>query len=172
MTMNLIRQILAAPRRLYLAISATCLGMLAFGVLYLQGMVGLQPCPMCIVQREALIAVAVFSALAAACKPGGWQRGFGVLALLFAVLGAFTGGRQSWLQWNPPAFSACGRGDLYGMIESMPIGRLLPSIFKGSGDCAAVDWTLLGGSIANWSFMWFAFCTVLLLALALRRKTG
>ena len=103
--MNLIRQILAAPRRLYLAISATCLGMLAFGVLYLQGMVGLQPCPMCIVQREALIAVAVFSALAAACKPGGWQRGFGVLALLFAVLGAFTGGRQSWLQWNPPAFS-------------------------------------------------------------------
>ena len=83
--MNLIRQILAAPRRLYLAISATCLGMLAFGVLYLQGMVGLQPCPMCIVQREALIAVAVFSALAAACKPGGWQRGFGVLALLFAV---------------------------------------------------------------------------------------
>ena len=164
MTMNLIRQILAAPRRLYLAISATCLGMLAFGVLYLQGMVGLQPCPMCIVQREALIAVAVFSALAAACKPGGWQRGFGVLALLFAVLGAFTGGRQSWLQWNPPAFSACGRGDLYGMIESMPIGRLLPSIFKGSGDCAAVDWTLLGGSIANWSFMWFAFCTVLLLS--------
>ena len=137
--MNLIRQILAAPHRLYLAISATCLGMLAFGVLYLQGMVGLQPCPMCIVQREALIAVAVFSALAAACKPGGWQRGFGVLALLFAVLGAFTGGRQSWLQWNPPAFSACGRGDLYGMIESMPIGRLLPSIFKGSGDCAAVD---------------------------------
>ena len=80
MTMNLIRQILAAPRRLYLAISATCLGMLALGVLYLQGMVGLQPCPMCIVQREALIAVAVFSALAAACKPGGWQRGFGVLA--------------------------------------------------------------------------------------------
>ena len=54
MTMDLIRQILAAPRRLYLAISATCLGMLAFGVLYLQGMVGLQPCPMCIVQREAL----------------------------------------------------------------------------------------------------------------------
>ena len=41
-----------------------------------------------------------------------------------------------------------------------------------SGDCAAVDWTLLGGSIANWSFMWFAFCTVLLLALALRRKAG
>ena len=170
--MNLIRQILAAPRRLYLAISATCLGMLAFGVLYLQSMVSLQPCPMCIVQREALIAVAVFSALAAACKPGGWQRGFGVLALLFAVLGAFTGGRQSWLQWNPPAFSTYERGNLYGMIESMPIGRLLPSIFKGSGDCAAVDWTLLGGSIANWSFMWFAFCTVLLLALALRRKAG
>ena len=168
--MNIIERILAAPRCLYLAISVTCLGMLAFGVFYLQGVVGLQPCPMCIVQREALIAVAALSALAAACKPGGWQRSLGVLALLFALLGAFTGGRQSWLQWHPPAFAACGRGDLYGMIESLPLNRLLPSIFKGSGDCTAVDWTLLGGSIANWSFMWFVFCAVLLLVLALRRK--
>ena len=166
--MNIIERILAAPRRLYLAISVTCLGMLAFGVFYLQGVVGLQPCPMCIVQREALIAVAVLSALAAACKPGGWQRSLGVLALLFALLGAFTGGRQSWLQWNPPEFSVCGR-DLYGMIESMPLGRLLPSIFRGGGDCTAVDWTLLGGTIANWSFLWFAFSLCLTLTLLLRR---
>jgi disulfide bond formation protein DsbB len=28
-------------------------------------------------------------------------------------------------------------------------------IFKGGGDCSQVDWTFLGGSIANWSFVAF-----------------
>ena len=69
--MHLITLLLNAPRRLYLALSASSLGMLAFGVFYLQGALGLQPCPMCIVQREALILLAVFSALAAAFRRGG-----------------------------------------------------------------------------------------------------
>ena len=42
-----------------------CLGLLGFG-LYLQHVVGLEPCPMCIVQRYALIGVALLAALAAA----------------------------------------------------------------------------------------------------------
>ena len=51
------------------------------------------------------------------------------------------------------------------MIEAYPISRSLPMIFKGSGDCAAIDWTFLGGTIANWSFVAFvAFIVVLLLA--------
>ena len=29
-------------------------------------------------------------------------------------------------------------------------------IFRGSGDCTKVDWTFLGGSVANWSFL--SFC--------------
>ncbi|MEG1201432.1 MAG: disulfide bond formation protein B, partial [Comamonas sp.] len=73
--------------------------------------------------------------------------------------------RQSWLQWYPPEFATCGR-DFYGMIESYPISRSLPMIFRGSGDCTAIDWTFLGGSIANWSFVAFTvFFVVLLLAI-------
>jgi len=41
------------------------------------------------------------------------------------------------------------------MIESFPLSRAIPLIFKGSGDCSKVDWTFLGGSIANWSFLVF-----------------
>jgi disulfide bond formation protein DsbB len=33
-------------------------------------------------------------------------------------------------------------------------------IFKGSGDCTKIDWTFLGGSIANWSFLAFVFFTL------------
>jgi disulfide bond formation protein DsbB len=41
------------------------------------------------------------------------------------------------------------------MIETFPLKRLLPMVFKGSGDCSKVDWTFLGGTIANWSFVCF-----------------
>ena len=41
-------------------------------------------------------------------------------------------------------------------------------IFKGSGDCAAVDWTFLGGSIANWSFVAFTGLGLMLAWLVVR----
>lgn len=154
-----------APRRTLALIFVACAAMMAFGM-YLQHVVGLEPCPMCIVQRYCLIAVGVF-ALLGSLKPStaGWWKSFGGLALLFSAFGAFTAARQSWLQWNPPEFATCGR-DFYGMIENYPISRSLPMIFRGSGDCTAIDWTFLGLSIANWSFIAFAgFIIVLLLAL-------
>ena len=49
---------------------------------------------------------------------------------------------------------SCGR-DLFGMIEAFPLKRVIPMLFKGSGDCSAVDWTFLGLTIANWSFLCF-----------------
>jgi disulfide bond formation protein DsbB len=162
-----------APRRVLAGISLICLALLAFG-LYLQHVVGLEPCPMCIVQRYAMVLVAVFAALAALSRSRiVWVAG-SVLGLVAAGLGAFTAARQSWLQWYPPEIASCGR-DIYGMIETFPLKHAIPMIFKGSGDCTAIDWTFLGGSIANWSFLWFvAFGIVFtaLLARHLRRPPG
>lgn len=141
------------PRRLLALLSVTCLGLLAFGV-YLQYVVGLEPCPMCIVQRYALILVALCAALASMNGRKGWIVSWSALAMLLANFGAFTAARQSWLQWYPPEVATCGR-DFYGMVESYPLSRAIPMIFRGSGDCTVVDWTFLGGSIANWSFLWF-----------------
>ncbi len=159
-----------APRRVLALVAAACVAMLAFGM-YLQHVVGLEPCPMCIVQRYALILVAVCAGVASARGQKGWQTGWGVLALLSAGFGAFVAARQSWLQWYPPEIATCGR-DFYGMIEHFPIGRAIPMIFRGSGDCTVVDWTFLGGSIANWSFICFVAMGVVLLALLVRRRRG
>jgi disulfide bond formation protein DsbB len=54
------------------------------------------------------------------------------------------------------------------MIENYPISRAIPMIFRGSGDCSVVDWTFLGGSIANWSFVCFVAFGLVLLALLVR----
>jgi len=134
-------------------IALASVGLLAFG-LYLQHGVGLTPCPMCIVQRYTLIGVAVLAAVGWRLRRPGWLALWGVLLALKAGFGAFVAARQSWLQWYPPEVVSCGR-DFYGMIENFPLGRAIPMIFRGSGDCTAIDWTFLGGSIANWSFLWF-----------------
>lgn len=159
-----------APRRVLGLVAAACVAMLAFG-LYLQHVVGLEPCPMCIVQRYALILVAVAAALAAVFRGRLAHLAGSFFVLLFSGFGAFVAARQSWLQWNPPEIASCGR-DFYGMIETFPLKRAIPMIFRGSGDCTKIDWTFLGLSIANWSFVWFVFfalVAIVLLARQLRR---
>src|SRR6218665_652887 len=182
------------PRRVLALISLACVALLACG-LYLQHVVGLVPCPMCIVQRYALIGLALLTGLASARSAKGWWLTLSALAALTAGFGGPAGGRQnrlpgeypphalragfgatvaarqSWLQWYPPQSVSCGR-DFYGMIERFPLSRAIPMILRGSGDCTAVDWSLLGGSIANWSFLCFALLGLLLLALLARGLRG
>lgn len=143
-----------APRRVFAFLSLVCLAMLAFG-LYLQHSQGLEPCPMCIVQRYALFSVAIIAGLLSASSARRVHFWGSFVLLLAAGFGAFVAARQSWLQWYPPQVATCGR-DFYGMIENFPLNRAIPMIFKGSGDCSAIDWTFLGGSIANWAFLIFS----------------
>ncbi len=160
-------EILNQPRRVLALICAACIAMLAFG-LYLQHVVGLEPCPMCIVQRYALVLVAVLAGMTALARSKGLlAAGSSVMALL-SVAGAFVAARQSFLQWFPPQEASCGR-DLYGMIETFPLKRVIPMIFKGSGDCTKIDWTFLGLSIANWSFVCFTLIGVVALLLLVRQ---
>lgn len=153
------------PRRLLAFIALACIALLAFG-LYLQHAVGLEPCPMCIVQRYLFILVALAAGIGAAL-PAAATRWVGGLMALLSFAGAGVAARQSWLQWFPPEIATCGR-DLFGMIESFPLKRVIPMVFRGSGDCSAVDWTFLGLSIANWSFLNFVLVGVIGLLL-LRR---
>jgi protein dithiol:quinone oxidoreductase len=157
-----------SPRRVLVLMSLGCVAMLAYG-LYLQHVQGLEPCPMCIVQRYALVLVAIFAALAGAMSKKGAQIGGEALVLLSSGFGAFVAARQSWLQWYPPEVVSCGR-DFYGMIEMFPLQRAIPMIFKGGGDCSKVDWTFLGGSIANWSFVCFVGIALVALLLMVRTR--
>ena len=156
-----------APRRVLGVVCVACIGMLAFG-LYLQHVVGLEPCPMCIVQRYALVLVALTAGIAGALRQRAAHIGGALLVLLFSGFGAFVAARQSWLQWNPPEVVSCGR-DFYGMIETFPLKRAIPMIFKGGGDCTKIDWTFLGLSIANWSFIVFVGLAIVAIALLLKR---
>ena len=157
----------AVPRRVLALVSLGCIALLAFG-LYLQHVVGLEPCPMCIVQRYVLVLVAIVSGITAITNKNALLISGASLLVLLSGFGAFVAARQSFLQWYPPEISTCGR-DFYGMIETFPLKRAIPMIFKGSGDCTKIDWTFLGLSIANWSFISFVVMGLVALVLAVRQ---
>ena len=90
-----------APRRVLALVAVGCIAMLAFG-LYLQHVVGLEPCPMCIVQRYALALVAVVAGITAFFSTKWLIMVGSAKTLIFAGFGAFVAARQSWLQWYPP----------------------------------------------------------------------
>jgi disulfide bond formation protein DsbB len=123
---------------------------------------------MCIVQRYAMTLIGVLALLGLVWRSVLGGRVLALLAVLLAAGGAFVAARQTWLQWYPPEVASCGR-DFYGMIESFPLQRAIPLIFRGSGDCSKVDWTFLGGSIANWSFVAFVAMAVWMLLVLLTK---
>jgi disulfide bond formation protein DsbB len=158
--------LLERPARVWALVSLVCVGLLSFG-LYLQHGVGLEPCPMCIVQRYVMVLIAVVAGTGAVCSGRRSSLLLGGTITLLSGSGAYVAARQSWLQWHPPEVVSCGR-DFYGMIETFPLKQAIPMIFKGGGDCSVVDWTFLGGSIANWSFVCFVSIALMALVTSVR----
>ena len=140
----------------FAVVAAACALLLAFGF-YLQYGKGLEPCPLCLVQRGFFMALIAVCVIAALHKPG--RVGTAIYALCAAALalgGAAVAGRQVWLQHLPPdKVPQCGP-DLFFMMENFPLSRTLRTLVSGTGECAAVDWTFLRLSIAEWSLLCFA----------------
>ncbi|MDG4594614.1 MAG: disulfide bond formation protein B [Candidatus Contendobacter sp.] len=133
----------------------TCAGGLGFAY-YAQFYLGLEPCPLCIFQRLALFALGVVFLLAALHHPRDWgARVYGVLIGLVAATGAGIAGRHVWLQHLPPEQAPrCGPGLDY-LLETLPLSETVREVLSGSGECAKVDWTLLGLSIPEWTLPLF-----------------
>jgi disulfide bond formation protein DsbB len=138
------------PRQANLLGAIACAGLMAYA-LYAQYGLGLAPCPLCVFQRVAVIALgAVF--LAAALHPAGpaGRRAYAAAIALVALAGAGVAGRHLWLQSLPPdRVPACGPG-LGFILDAFPPGEALAMVFTGSGECANVDWRLLGLAMPAW----------------------
>jgi len=147
--------------------AVVCALLLGYGY-YLQYVQGLDPCPLCQVQRAFYYLVGI--SFAAGAVHGRLFPAYGSLAALFAIGGIGTAGRQVWLQHLPPdKVPQCGP-DLEFMLKNLPLSRTLEKLFTGTGECAVVDWTFLGLSIAEWSLLSFAALAGGALWLAMRGR--
>jgi len=137
--------------------------------LYLQYVRHLEPCPLCIIQRVQVIALGLLMLAGAVQDPSAWgRRVYGALILLVAGSGIAVAGRHVWLQHLPAdQVPSCGPGLSY-MLEKFPLHRTLALVFRGSGECATVNWTFVGLSIPGWTLIIFCVLALYGAFLALR----
>ena len=157
------------PRRIaYLLGAAVCAALMGWA-LWLQYGLGLDPCPLCSVQRMAVVAIGVVFLIAAAHNPGRLGAAiYAGLVLLIGVFGAVIAFRHVWIQHLPKdQVPACGMGLDY-MLDTLPLAEVVTKLFRGTGECAEAGWYFLGLGIPAWTFVFF--CAMTLAALVLIKR--
>jgi protein dithiol:quinone oxidoreductase len=154
----------------YLLGFAVCAALLSYA-LYLQYALDLEPCPLCMFQRVALIAmgaVFLFATLHGPGQTGAWM--YGVLQFVLGGAGIGLALRHLWIQSLPAdQVPACGMGIGY-MFETLPFFDVIERTLKGSGECAHVD-LVLGLSIPAWTLALFVVLIAWSLLLAAKPRT-
>lgn len=144
---------LYTPRTFNAAGFVACAGLMAYA-LFAQHVLGLQPCPLCVFQRVAVIALGLVFLAAALHGPGaGGRRIYSLFGVLAAGAGMGVAGRHVWLQSLPPdKVPACGPG-LDFMLDTFGLGEVMEMVLSGSGECASLDWSFIGLSMPAWVFV-------------------
>ncbi|MEO8486817.1 MAG: disulfide bond formation protein B [Betaproteobacteria bacterium] len=145
-----------------------CAGLLGWAY-WLQYAEGLEPCPLCMLQRVAVAAIALVFLVGTFHEPG--RIGAWIYALLLLIAsgtGAALATRQVWLQSLPKdQVPACGMGLSY-MLDTMPFLDAIRRVLEGSGECAEKAWVFVGLSIAGWTLAFFV--AIAFVGIALVRK--
>lgn len=161
---------LFAGRTGYLLGIIASFGLVAFA-LYIQQKHNLEPCPLCISQRMAFMALGLTFLLAAIHNPGQiGRRIYGLLQFAVAATGVGIAARHIWIQANPDKVMAeCGAGFDY-IFDTFPLKKALDLVFKGTGECTAIDWTLFGLTIPQLSLVCFVALAIYAVLLATIKK--
>ena len=151
---------------------ALCVALMA-AALWLQHVEGLEPCPLCVLQRGAVIVLGVVMLAGAVHDPGATgRRVYGAVITIAAAAGAAVAGRHVWLQSLPPGEAPeCGPGLEY-MLGAFPLTQVIEMVLRGSGECAEVQWTFLSLSIPEWTLLVFVAFALFGLALIAVRGPG
>lgn len=134
---------------------AGCVFLMSMGA-YFQFVGGLEPCPLCISQRIGIMLTGLVFLIAGLHNPAEKGRKiYSILGTLVALSGGAVSVRHIWIQHLPPdEVPECGPGIEY-MMENFPLAEVIKQMLSGTGDCAKVDWTLLGFSMPAWTLVAF-----------------
>ena len=160
-------------RAVFAATFVLCAAFLGVAIFYFQAVLGLEPCPMCILSRVCFMAIGAIALVGAIHGPGRGPRGraprvYAALIALFALAGLGVSLRHSYLQHFPPAVESCG-ADLEFMLNALPLAQALPKIFAGTGSCSETQWSFIGLTIPEWAGVWFVVFGAAALWSAFRR---
>ena len=167
--MNALLRLLASPTRVALLLGVVCTGLVGASF-YVQHVLGIEPCPLCIIQRFTYLALAVVCLVAALAQSGGsLQRGLLWFAALLTLGGLGVAGYQTYLQLQPQAIAATCSASLSYMLETLSVTDVLARLLDAKGDCSDTSFKVLGLTLAQASLLIFTGFTLALGVLFLRR---
>lgn len=137
---------LAIPANRMLNLAVFLVSVLTIGaVLYMEHVMLLSPCGLCITQRVFVILCGLVCLIAAVHNPGlRGQKLYAFTAAGMCMIGSYFAGRQIWLQHLPEdQVPACGPGLSY-IYDNFPFMEVLNFLLKGDGNCAEVQFRFLG----------------------------
>jgi disulfide bond formation protein DsbB len=158
---------MTSKKPLLLIVGLAAIAMLGAG-LYLQLVEKMLPCPLCVLQRYAFAALAIFCLLGASVD-GGARLSATILGVIAALSGAGVAIWHLYIKAHPGV--SCGIDPLETSLNTIPMARLFPTLFQADGLCTTEYPPILGLSIPQWSLFWFViFAIALVVALVRRRR--
>jgi protein dithiol:quinone oxidoreductase len=140
---------------------------------YMEYQMGLEPCPLCMLQRIVFFCVGMVSLASALTASVKMRKICAWLVVILSVMGAVLAIRHLYLQSLPTnELPACLPGLSY-MFEVFPWQEIMQAMVMGTGECGEVSWTLFGISIPGWTLVAFTGMAMLniIIALTAGRKT-
>lgn len=156
--MNEQNQRLNREKRFLVLLGVICLALIG-GALYMQIVLGEAPCPLCILQRYALLLIALFAFIGAAMPGKRSLTAFEGLVVLSALGGVVAAGNHVYILANPSV--SCGIDTLQPIVDGLPLASVLPLVFQVDGFCSTPYPPVLGLSLAQWALMAFVLTAVL-----------
>ena len=148
-------------QNMFLATFVACASLLA-AAYYFEYVLFLDPCPLCIMQRIAVLMIGLVGLSGFLLARSSFsQKVHSVLMSLSALFGIAVAGRHVWIQ-NLPAdqIPTCGPSLEY-MVDTLPWAEVLAVMLRGNGNCADAQWAFMGLSMPLWVLLWFVGFVIL-----------
>ena len=130
--------------------------LMIIAVAYFENRLKLEPCYLCVIQRAFIIAIGIICAFAAVHNPRQFgQRIYAALSIIMVIIGSYFSGKQLWLQSLPEdQVPSCGIPVDY-IFDYFSIIEAITMLAQGDGNCAEVNWQMLGLSMPGWVMVSF-----------------
>jgi protein dithiol:quinone oxidoreductase len=150
------------------------IALLSFGALvaagYLQHAMGQRPCPLCIAQRYAFIAITLLAVAGAFLSGQTLPRRIAAISTLLSTGAGLV--FAVWMVFFTSTTAGCGADKVGDFVNGLPTAEWLPQYFFANGGCTDVYPPLFGLSVPIWALILFSVIESLaIIALLGDRKT-
>lgn len=145
---------------------------MALGAFFFQYIVGIDPCPLCLFQRNIALFTSIIFFIAAIHNPKGWTRRlYAFMTLSTTLSGIVFSARHTWLHIQVGTHTSdCGGPELALLMERLPLTVFIERAFNGTIDCIDTVTTFLHLPLPAWIFLIYSFLFGYSLLMLIRNK--